>query len=293
MEIKYYNRSKKSFEIEKVYGDEVISWLYGSKMGQIFSHVASMSFLSKFYGNLQSIKSSAKKIPTFIKNFDIQMDDYVDEEYKSFNQFFIRKFKEGKRSFSSDPAIMSAPCEARYFALKSISEDSLVPVKGKYLLPAQLLNNKKWEETFEGGPLVVARLCPVDYHRFHFPDAGKVLDQYRVHGKLHSVNPVALKFKEDIFATNEREVSILETENFGKIAYVEVGATMVGKIVQSHTGETFKRGEEKGYFLFGGSTVIIIGEKGKWVPESDILNYSKDKIETYLQLGESLARKID
>ena len=108
---------------------------------------------------------------------------------------------------------------------------------------------------------MIARLCPVDYHRYHYPDAGRTLAHYPVHGKFHSVNPAALRYSDAIFATNERYVSILDTENFGKLAYIEVGAMMVGKIVQTHpTDQPFRRGDEKGYFLFGASTVIVLGQ---------------------------------
>ena len=108
-----------------------------------------------------------------------------------------------------------------------------------------------------------------------FPDAGKIIEDYAVSGAFHSVNPIALKANQHIFKDNERYVSILETENFGKLAYVEVGAMMVGKIVQSHVEKSFKKGDEKGYFLFGGSTVIVFGQKGKWSPSADILEYEK------------------
>ena len=132
----------------------------------------------------------------------------------------------------------------------------------------------------------------MDYHRYHFPDDGKIVDDYRVSGLYHSVNPLALKSKEDILITNERHVTILETKNFGKLAYIEVGAICVGKIIQSKPldkGREFARGEEKGYFLFGGSTVIVIGEKGKWKPSADILMNTKKGMETYLHLGMSVA----
>jgi phosphatidylserine decarboxylase len=106
------------------------------------------------------------------------------------------------------------------------------------------------------------------------------------------VNPLALKYKNQIFINNERHVSLLQTENFGKIAYIEVGAIMVGKIVQTHRwNKPFMRGEEKGYFLFGGSTVIVLGEKGAWKPSADIVKNTNDGIETYLQLGQEVAVK--
>lgn len=299
VDIQFFNKMTGKMDVEKVYGDKMVEWLYQSNTGKALSEVLVKPWLSNFYGSLQNTSWSKGKIKPFIKDFNIPIDDFLPEEgrdqadpYSSFNQFFIRRFKPGKRQYPQDHHVMGAPAEARYFAYESIQDDELIPVKGKFLNSPLLLANTKWEQIFKDGPCLLARLCPVDYHRYHYPDHGKVLDHYPVHGKLHSVNPLALKEKADIFATNERVVTILETENFGKLAYVEVGAIMVGKIIQSGSLTNFKRGEEKGYFLFGGSTVIVLGEKGKWKPDELMLQNTKKKIETYVHLGAPLAHTI-
>ncbi len=292
MDIKFYNRETKKIEIEKVYGDKAVKWLYGSNLGKFLSPLITSSALSHFYGLLQSSSFSKNKVNSFIENFHINMDDYVEENFTSFNDFFIRKFKDGKRNFPTVSNLMGAPCEARYFAYKKIEPDLKIPVKGKYLSPENLIRSEKWNNFFSKGPLLLARLCPVDYHRFHYPDEGTTLDYYPIHGKLHSVNPIALKKHGQIFIENERRISILETQNFGKLAYIEVGATMVGKIVQSHSAKSFNKGAEKGYFLFGGSTVIVIGEEGKWLPDQDILENTANNLETYIKLGTPLAKQL-
>lgn len=297
MEIKYYNRHSGQIETEKVYGDAHVRWLYQTPTGQLLTRLLIKAPISKAYGAIQSLPISRNKIAPFVEQFGIDLNDFEpapgrnrNDPYGSFNEFFIRTFIAGKRHFVTEPKVMPAFSEARYFAYESMSDDQTIPVKGRYLSAKALLARTRWEETFKDGPLLLARLCPVDYHRYHYPDNGKVLDYYRVHGKLHSVNPIALKEYADIFATNERQVTILETENFGKLAYVEVGAICVGKIVQSGSLEEFKRGDEKGYFLFGGSTVIVLGEKGRWTPEADMLEFTQKGIETYLHLGEPVAR---
>ncbi|MFA6238815.1 MAG: phosphatidylserine decarboxylase [Bacteriovorax sp.] len=300
MEINFFNRITQTVEREKVYGDKMVEWLYQTNSGKALSHVICAPPISKLYGALQNTAWSKSKISNFVKEYNISMEDYLPENqnsespYSSFNQFFIRRFKEGKRKFIQNSEDMGAFSEARYFGYNSVHDDESIPVKGAYLKPKHLISNTKWEETFHDGPLLLARLCPVDYHRFHYPDNGVILDDYRVDGLLHSVNPLALKAKQDILITNERHVSILETENFGKLAYIEVGAICVGKIVQTKPlvkGDAFKRGQEKGYFLFGGSTVIVVGEKGKWEPSRDIIDYTKKGMETYLHLGMSVARR--
>lgn len=301
MEIHFYNRITDAVEKEKVYGDKMVEWLYQTDSGKGVSSIACKASISKIYGAIQDTPFSRRKIAPFIANFNISMDEYLPEEgrnslspYSSFNKFFIRRFKEGRRSFQENESEMAAFSEARYFGYSSVQDEERFPVKGCFLSSKALLQNSLWEETFQDGPLLLARLCPVDYHRFHYPDDGIILDDYRVAGLLHSVNPIALKAKQDILITNERHVTILETKNFGKLAYIEVGAICVGRIVQSKKlvkGERFKRGEEKGYFLFGGSTVIVIGEKGKWTPSEDILNYTKKGMETYLHLGMTVAKR--
>jgi phosphatidylserine decarboxylase len=300
VEIKYFNRHSGQVEIEKVYGDKAIEWLYESTSGKLVSSGLAKAPASIFYGILQDMPWSKGKISNFCQTFNIDLEDFQPEEgrenkdrpYSNFNKFFIRKFKPGKREFVSNSTEMAAFSEARYFGYESISDDDTIPVKGVHLNAKELLANEKWTETFQDGPLLLARLCPVDYHRFHYPDDGIVIDYYKVKGAYHSVNPLALKAKENIFSTNVREVTILETENFGKLAYVEVGAIFVGRIVQSSDLKTFKKGDEKGYFLFGGSTVIVLGEKGRWKPSNDIILNTKKGMETYLHLGTSVGLKM-
>jgi phosphatidylserine decarboxylase len=260
--------------------------------------IASKS-VSQLYGCYQDWSISKSKVPPFVEKFDIDLSIYKagsvsaekkENSYKSFNEFFIREFEGNKRAFVGDENKMPAFCEARYFGHNQINSDVKVPVKGKLLNSNDLLGGSKWSQTFEGGPLLIARLCPVDYHRYHYPLSGETLDSFQINGQYHSVNPLALNAKPDIFIINERRASILETEKFGNLAYIEVGAAMVGKIIQSHDeASSHGKGDEKGYFLFGGSTVILLGEKGKWSPSEDVLRNTKDGVETYLHLGEEVA----
>lgn len=294
--IEFYNRYTKKTEIEKVYGDKAVRWLYESQSGQSFLKLLCQRPISQFYGHLQSSFLSKYKVPKFIKEFHINIDEYEHEQgFQSFNDFFIRKFKVGARNFTSNEKQMGAFAEGRYFGYEEIGEDIVYPVKGKYLSADFLIGDTKWAPFFQEGPMLISRLCPVDYHRFHFPDDGKLTFQKHIDGILHSVNPLALKKWPTIFGVNDRHLSILETKNFGKLAFIEVGATCVGMIVQTFTPDshpaTFKKGAEKGYFLFGGSTVVVIGEKGKWKPSDDILKNTPLGKETYIHLGDEVALK--
>ena len=302
-EIQIFNRSTQQVEVEKVYGEGGVRFLYKNSIGKAIRFFLTGSFFSQRYGWFQDHPLSRRKVAPFIENFNIPIEDYepgsvealnIESSYKSFNEFFIRKFKPGKRNFIADKNIMPAFSEARYYGWESISDDQIFPVKGSFLNASALLGSKakKWQDTFHNGPLLLARLCPVDYHRFHYPDHGRVIEIFDEGNELESVNPLALEEKPEIFLKNQRRVSIIETQNFGKLAYVEVGAICVGKIIQSHHYKNFNRGDEKGYFLFGGSTVIVQGEPGKWKPSEDILEKTSNQQEVLVQLGQEIATKL-
>jgi len=302
-EIQVFNRYENRIETEMVYGDGAIRFAYGNPIGRMLGPFIASKMFSRLYGNAQDSLKSAKKVPPFLKKFNIPIDQYrkgsfkenpIESSYKSFNEFFIRQFQDGQRPFTPNDDEMGAFAEARYFGHEAMYDDLTIPVKGSMLRAVDLIGDAGGDpalaEAFIGGPLMIARLCPVDYHRYHYPDDGKTLKAFSVPGDLHSVNPLALKYRQDIFIRNERRVSILETEHFGKLAYIEVGATCVGKIVQSFDeSQPFKKGDEKGYFLFGGSTVVLCGEKGRWQPSEDMLKNTKAGIETYIHLGDVVA----
>jgi phosphatidylserine decarboxylase len=291
--IKIWNRAKQKEETELVYGDTGVKMLYETRLGQfVADSLLTGRTPSRLYGAYQNTALSRKKIPSFIEHFQIPMEEYEEQNFRSFNEFFIRKFKPGQRKFETSADKLAAPAEGRYLAWDKISSDQKFPVKGSDLTPEALLGSQDIARAFEGGPLLIARLCPVDYHRFHYPDDGRTWDSFRIHGKFHSVNPVALKYRSEIFFTNERQVTLLDTKSFGRIAYIEVGALCVGKIVQTHLRPDFHRGDEKGYFLFGGSTVIVLGQAGLWKPSADILAQTASNMETLIKLGDTIGEKI-
>lgn len=282
---------------EQVYGGAQIRLLYGTAIGRLFAWLIAWPPLSRLYGWMQDQSFSARKVQPFIEEFDIQIKDFLPEEgrtsddpYSTFNQFFTRRLSDTARPVLPAP-VFPAPCDARYYAYAHLNDTVSMPVKGASFTASTLIRKEQWTDCFENGPGFVARLCPVDYHRFHFPDDGEIVDSWRIPGALHSVNPWALAHRDDIFLVNERHVTILETRNLGRLAYVEVGATCVGRIQQTHEGQVFQRGDEKGMFLFGGSTVIVLGEPGRWCPTDAILENTRSGIETYLKMGQALGRE--
>jgi phosphatidylserine decarboxylase len=242
---------------------------------------------------LQRTRWSARKIQPFVEKHAIDMTEFEDVEYTSFNDFFIRKFRPGVRSFPARDSQMGAFAEARYFGWERIAPDQRFPIKGHSLCADDIIGSAALARSFARGPVLLARLAPVDYHRIHYPDDGKTTHSDRIGGKLWTINWRALRNKPDILFSNERHVQILDTRNFGRLGFVEIGAMTVGRIAQTHKlDQPFRRGAEKGYFSFGGSAIIVFGEPGAWLPAADILENTPDAIETFLRLGEPAAERV-
>lgn len=299
--ISIYHRYSKTMMPEMVMAGRWIRLMYSTKLGRLLEFFLSITSIpSKLVGKFYNSKMSCKKIAPFIKKYNINEQEFrlgsirgkiFSESFSSFNEFFTREFQSDRRPFIQDTKYLSAPAEGRYFATESIHDILQFPVKGEFLRIHDLLPIPE-AEMFIQGPLVIARLCPVDYHRYHYPDDGNTLKSYQRIGRYHSVNPMALKAKPNIFIKNERRISILETKHFGHIAFIEVGALFVGTIEQKHDERnSFMRGDLKGQFLFGGSTVILVGEKDRWIPSEDILEKSYNGIETFIKLGDAIATR--
>ncbi len=239
----------------------------------------------------QNTRWSARKIEPFVRKHQIDMSEFEPGPFKSYAAFFERRFLPGKRPFAVNPDNMGAFGEARYFGWDRLDPSMAFPVKGAALEPAALLGNKEAVAPFEGGPLILARLSPMDYHHLHFPDSGFIKDEARIGQRLWTVNPTALRNQPDILFQNERHIQWLQTDHFGLLAFVEVGALSVGRIVQIHPkDQPFRKGAEKSVFKFGGSAVVLFGQQGAWVPSPDLTARTRQGIETFVQLGDVIAR---
>ena len=238
----------------------------------------------------QNTRFSARKIKPFIKQHNIDMSEFEPGPYRTYAEFFERPLRDGVRGFPTGPDRMGAFAEARYFAWEQIMPGQEFPIKGHSLNAAQLLGGADRAGPFEGGPVILARLAPVDYHHLHYPDDGATIHNQRLGKTLWTVNRNALQHQPDILFQNERKVQVLETKHFGRLGFVEIGALSVGRIVQMHPlDEPFKRGEEKSVFRFGGSAVVLFGECGAWCPSMDLLSKTSEGIETFVKLGDEIA----
>jgi phosphatidylserine decarboxylase len=233
---------------------------------------------------------SARHIAPFISKHHIDMSEFKPEAYRCYADFFDREFKPGARPFPKEPRVMGAFGEARYFGWENVDPDQRFPVKGVSLRAEDILRSKDHARAFQGGPAILARLSPMDYHHLHYFDDGATLETYWAGRSLWTVNWHALQQQPDILLRNERQIHILQTEHFGRVGFVEVGALSVGRIVQVHpTGRRHVRAAEKSVFKFGGSAVVLFGERSAWRPANDILQYTGQNIETLVRLGEPIA----
>lgn len=238
----------------------------------------------------QNTRRSARQIEPFIKKHHIDMSEFKPVTYRSFAEFFDREFLPGERPFTTSPNEMAAFAEARYFGWDTIRPDQEFPIKGCSLRAEQILGSATRAAPFIDGPVVLGRLSPVDYHHVHYPDDGTTIERAQLGRSLWTVQWHALQHQPDILLRNERQINILDTAHFGKLAFVEVGAMSVGRIVQVHPlDKPFRRGDEKSVFKFGGSAVIVFGEPGKWRPSEDILQDTQENIETLVRLGDVIA----
>jgi phosphatidylserine decarboxylase len=293
--IKIYNRRTREYEEEKVAGMGALKALYGGGAGKLgLELLVKRKFYSSFTGFLCNSRLSAGKIEGFIDSFNIDMStcDRNIKNFRNFNDFFTRKLKLEARPFNTDTSLLVSPGDGRLRAWMDIDINKLVQVKGITYELGELIGDRALAEKYKGGVCVILRLAPVDYHRFHFIDSGVCTESRRIKGHYYSVNPVALKTIPELFCLNKREFCIQKSDNYGEILYIEVGATSVGSIIQTYTpGMNVIRGEEKGYFKFGGSTTILFIEKNMAVIDPDILEQTKQGFEVRTFAGDIIGIK--
>ncbi|SHE75647.1 phosphatidylserine decarboxylase [Clostridium fallax] len=294
--IKVYDRKTKDYEIESIAGKKYIEWSYNSPIGKGFTELfVKKKLFSKFYGSFCDSPMSKKKIAPFINDFNIDMSISKNKinDFKNFNDFFTRKLKPSARPVDMDKNILVSPGDGRLTVIDNIDLNKIVQIKGLTYSLKELINDYDVAKNYEGGTCLILRLCPLDYHRFHFVDNGICEETKKIKGNYYSVNPIALNSIPKLFCQNKREWCIFKSENFDDIIHVEVGATCVGTIIQTYNPNTpIKKGDEKGYFKFGGSTTILFFKKGTIKIDEDIINQSSLGYETKVLMGESIGKKI-
>ncbi len=293
--IKIYNRNSKKYDTENVAGGNYIKWCYESPIGKSFTELLiKKKLFSKVYGKYCDNNLSKNKISSFINDFDIDMSICKNNlnDFRNFNDFFIRELNDAARPIDMDTDKLISPGDGRLFAYTDISVNDLVQVKDITYSLAELIQDNDIANEYEGGVCLILRLCPTDYHRFHFVDYGTCEKTNFIPGNYYSVNPTALERVAKLYCQNKREWCVFHSENFGDIIHVEVGATCVGSIIQNYKENTpISKGDEKGYFKFGGSTTILFFKPNTIIVDEDILTQSSLGFETKVNMGETIGKK--
>lgn len=292
--IRYFNRHTGTLETEQVYGEGFLRWSYGNPLGAIsLNAFVKRPFFSKWYGRRMDEPKSAARVAPFIAQYGLDPADFADapSSYRSFNEFFYRKLKPEARPIDADASSVVFPADGRHLGFECASAIEGVFVKGQKFDLAALLGDRELAARYADGALVLSRLCPVDYHRFHFPTAGIPGETRLIEGPLFSVNPIALRQRLAYLWTNKRTITELKTERFGTVLCLEIGATCVGTIRQTFTpGQPVAKGAEKGYFAFGGSSTITLFEPGAIRLEPDLVENTRQQIELYATIGSRMGQ---
>ena len=266
-----------------------LKFLYDTIPGRFILKIMVSRGVSQICGRFLDSPASKFLISGFVRKNNIHMDEYEEQDHSCFNEFFYRRIKSGMRPISEAPGDLIAPCDGLLSAYR-ITGDSIIPVKQSRYTVSELLGGDPAAKAYEDGICLVFRLCVDNYHRYCYLDDGVKGGNFFIPGELHTVRPIALEAL-PVFVRNCREYTIMDTVNFGRVAQIEVGAMLVGKIVNNMGAGTFHRGEEKGRFEYGGSTIVVLLEKDRVHLPERLFSNTASGIETRVRMGQTIGKK--
>ena len=272
--------------------DHLLEVIYGHALTRMLLRPFLSPAVSDICGKFLSTRLSRRIIPSFVKKNHIDLGIYEKQEYDSYNAFFTRKIKAEQRPINDQKNVLISPSDGKVTAYP-ITQKGRFWIKHTQYSVAQLLKDERLAERYMGGWIYVIRLTVDDYHRYCYVADGRKSRQRKIRGVLHTVNPVANDYY-PIYKMNSREYCLLKTKELGTILLMEVGALMVGKI-SNHEEDSaqVKRGDEKGMFEFGGSTIVVMTEPGMAEPDKDIIHNTKAQAETLVKMGEPIGCKYE
>lgn len=292
--VEYFNRYTGKVEVEQIYGEGFLRWTYGNPLGKLsLEGMVKRAFFSSWYGNRMSNPASSARVNPFISTYKLNAAEFADDpsSYKSFNEFFYRKLKPGARPIHPEKDTAVFPADGRHLGFQRLSETKGIFVKGAVFDLRKLCGNDGLAARYQHGSIVLSRLCPVDYHRYHFPVSGTPTRSTLINGALYSVNPLALRRNINYLTENKRSYCLIESSEFGQVLMFEVGATCVGSFEYTYSaGVPVQKGDEKGYFKFGGSETITLFEPGRIQLADDLLENSEQGRELYARMGDVMGR---
>ena len=291
--ITFFNRYTGQLEQEAVYGEAPLRFAYENPAGRVFLELlVKRALFSRWYGWRMNKPASRDRIAPFIQKYGLDPAEFADSatSYASFNEFFCRRLKPSARPIDAGPATVVFPADGRHLGFQNIASAPGVFVKGQHFDIPALLGDAALGARYREGTLVLSRLCPVDYHRFHFPCAGTPGTPRLINGPLYSVSPIALRRRLSYLWENKRVITELATPALGTVLIIEIGATNVGSIIQTmKPGQPVAKGDEKGCFLFGGSSTITLFEPGRVTLAPDLAAQSTRQVELYARVGDVMA----
>ena len=302
--IQYWHRAKQTIETEKIHGERWLRFVYENPVGRFALWLfVRRALFTRYYAWRMNRLYSVNQVLPFIVAHNIDVDDFAKSPfaYKTFNEFFYRALKPERRPIAADSTgspqagerIAVLPADGRHLVFPDLDATEGFYVKGMKFTVAELLADPALAEKFAGGSMLISRLAPPDYHRFHFPVGGVPGRPRRIDGWLYSVHPIALRRNLRYLIENRREVTLITSPVFGEVAMVEIGATCVGRITQAFVpGRAVRKGEEKGMFSYGGSCVITLFTRGRIRFEPDLAEQSRQQRETYAKMGDRLGGAI-
>lgn len=297
--LRYFDRATRTLKTEEIYGERWLRLAYGNPAGRLAVWLLiRRAIFARYYGWRMRWKASSLKIVPFVARYGIEWTEFAKSpfDFKNFNEFFYRALKPGTRPVAGDGRVAVLPADGRHLAFPDLDAADGFYAKGERFTLAELLGedrlpeaSREYTRRFSGGSMLISRLCPTDYHRFHFPVDGVPSESRQLGGWLYSVHPIALRRNIRYLVRNKREITLIDAPAFGAVAMVEIGATNVGTIRQSFVpGRAARRGDEKGFFAFGGSCVITLFEPGRIRFDADLVGQSSRQVEVFAKMGERL-----
>ena len=266
--------------------DHLLEVIYGHALTRMLLRPFLSPAVSDICGKFLSTRLSRRIIPSFVKKNHIDLGIYEKQEFDSYNAFFTRKIKAEQRPINEQKNILISPSDGKVTAYP-ITQKGRFWIKHTQYSAAQLLKDERLAERYMGGWIYVIRLTVDDYHRYCYVADGEKSQNYHIRGVFHTVNPVANDVY-PIYKENTREYSLLKTKRFKTILMMEVGALMVGRITNYEEAGTVRKGQEKGKFEFGGSTIILLLQKDAAVLDSDLIRNTEEGYETIVKMGERI-----
>ncbi len=296
-DIEYFDRYADEVKTEKIYGEAYLRWAYETLPGRLMvAAVVKRALFSRWYGWRMDKAVTRELILPFVEKYELDAGEFVKscDAFESFNDFFSRKLKAEARPVAGGEDEVVFAADGRHLGFQDVSRIEGIYCKGQSLSLVQLLGDEKLAANYQKGSLVISRLCPVDYHRFHFCATGQAGESRLINGPLYSVSPIALRRNINILTENKRTITVLETEKYGRILILEIGATNVGSIHQTYqSNSAVAKGEEKGYFEFGGSMTMMLFEPGALVLDEDLVKHSAEGRELYARMGDRMGERND